>query len=66
MFLIETHTDQKARIREWFQQCCPSVTAPQMLLAFDYMINYGYSIEVACSLAMESYKVYSPKIRTVK
>jgi len=66
MFLIETHTDQKARIREWFEQSCQPVTVPQILLVLDYINNYGYSLEVACPLAMESYKVHFLKSSTVK
>jgi hypothetical protein len=58
MPVIEIHVDQKIQIREWFEKCCQSVTGPQMLLALDYIKNYGYSLDVACPLALESYKMH--------
>jgi hypothetical protein len=57
MHRFEINTDQKKRIREWFEQNHKPLTVLQFLLALDYLNNYGYSLEVACPLALDSYKV---------
>ncbi len=59
MHEIYKNIEQRIRVWEWYERNQQTVTTVQFLLALEYFNNYGYAIDVACPLALESYKVNS-------
>ena len=55
MFTMEAYNEKKDLLREWFSQSGREVKPAQFLLAVDYFNNYGYAVETACLLALDSY-----------
>jgi len=56
IMLATDHCDEKIiLLKEWFILNKRDVKPAQLLLAVDYVKNYGYPVETACLLALESY-----------
>ena len=56
MFAMDAYNEKKEMLREWFLRSGRDVKAAQFLLAVEYLNNYGYAVETACLLALDSYK----------
>jgi len=56
MFLIDNYNEKKNLLKEWFTRNHQEVKPAQFLLAVDYLNNYGYQVETACLLALDSYR----------
>ena len=58
MKVVIKNIEQRIRVWDWFEknQQTDNVTIVQFLLALEYFNNYGYSLDIACPLAMDSYK----------
>jgi len=63
MQLIFKNIEERIRVWEWFERNQIAFTTVQFLLAVEYFNNYGYTLDVACPLAMESYKIDKPIIK---
>jgi hypothetical protein len=61
MYRISLNNEKRDRVKEWFERNQQPVTTVQFLLALEYLKNYGYTLDVACPLAMESYKINIPQ-----
>ena len=61
MHLIIKNIEQRIRVWDWFEKNQQTVTTVQFLLALEYFNNYGYALDVACPLAMDSYKADTPQ-----
>jgi hypothetical protein len=59
MHVIIKNIEQRIRVWDWFEKNQQTVTPVQFLLALEYFNNYGYALDVACPLAMDSYKINS-------
>jgi hypothetical protein len=46
----------KTRIQKWFDERQLSVSVAQYMLAVDFVITYDYPIDIACKLALDSFK----------
>jgi hypothetical protein len=49
-------TQTKVRIQNWFDERHIAVSAAQYMLAVDFVVTYDYPIDIACKLALDSYK----------
>jgi hypothetical protein len=47
----------RIKVWEWFERNNQAVSKVQFLLAVEYFNNYGYALDIACPLAIESYKI---------
>ena len=56
MFKIDIYNEKKTVLKEWFTRNNREVKPAQFLLAVDYVNNYGYPVETACLLALDSYR----------
>lgn len=56
MFPIDAYNEKLAQLNEWFTRNNREVKPAQFLLAVDYVNNYGYPVETACLLALDSYR----------
>ncbi len=55
MHEIDAYDENKALLMDWFSRSNKVVKPVQFLLAVDYINNYGYPVETACLLALDSY-----------
>jgi hypothetical protein len=55
MIAIDIYNEKKTVLRDWFARNKREVKPAQFLLAVDYVNNYGYPVETACLLALDSY-----------
>ncbi len=55
MTAIDIFDEKKTVLRDWFIRNNRDVKPVQFLLAVDYVNNYGYPVETACLLALDSY-----------
>jgi len=56
------HSETKVKIKKWFTERKTKVSLPQFLLAEEYVKIYDYPIDIACKLALDSYRRKNRKI----
>jgi hypothetical protein len=65
MFPIDAYHEKLNLLNEWFSRNNREVKPAQFLLAVDYVNNYGYPVETACLLALDSYRTGQHRLSSI-